>query len=212
MSKGTRHSRKTWSYATSSLSSSWYSSHAECRAIVQKCEQVFVALNLLYKEDFEDLHSQISDNPTKAATRRISKGKGMLQKLGVPSTLIFSTPYYLLVAPRLRGLISRMCRLATEHLPDELHALQDFFISRPELLGTDQKEVIHVEVDGQRTTLKTDLSVAERRHWRSRKELEKSFDTTTAKTHLHKRGPKIQTSNSETAMFIAFQEAQKRKA
>jgi hypothetical protein len=157
MYKGTRHAGRAWSYSASSVRSPSFSSEEECRAIVLKCKDTFIALGLLGDEDFEQL---AFDKKTVALTTavgiRMRRGRERLEELGVPQNLIFSAPTYLLIAPKLGRLLTRMSKMPLNELPSELRGLhahfrqnQSAFDARPR--GPQSKTLYHVTKDGKRT-------------------------------------------------------------
>lgn len=157
MYKGTRHSGKTWGYKASSAStSSSFSTVTECRDIVAKCKKTFTELGLLRVADFDELGSRMAIDPTKVVGARIGRAKEHLASIGVPQRLIFATPNYLLVAPKLGALLSGMRRTYSGRLPVELRELRDHLESNSALEERVAalpvpKVLFHVAKDGTRT-------------------------------------------------------------
>ena len=124
MYKGTRHSRGVWSYKASSACSASISSAEASVEAVQKSCHTLVGLRLLRSEDFGVLMRKMATNGPRVVKARIGRAQDELRLIGVPESLIFSAPGYLLVAPKLRTVLSRLRRLETDHTPAELKELQ----------------------------------------------------------------------------------------
>jgi hypothetical protein len=206
MYKSTTHTGRTWGYKTTSVSS--FSSNDECRAIVAKCSETFSTLGLLNPSDFEHVHEAMRKDATRVVGIRIRRGKEMLLGIGVPERLLFTLPNYLLVAPKLGGLLSRMCRIESSRLPHELRQLQTHLKNvSATRQATAPKPTYHVAADGTRTAVYPTQTIQERRRQRR-------FSTaaperpTTAPTSKPKPKPKPQ---RETAMSVALQLAQQKK-
>jgi hypothetical protein len=157
MYKGTRHTGRTWSYRANVVGSASFDTDEQCRAIVSKCRDTFIPLQLLRENDFEALDfTRVSMPPARVVGYRLRRGREKLEKLGVPQRLIFAAPAFLLIAPRLGGLLARLCRKDFEDVPVELRDLYApirengaTIIHRPSpLTGT---TFFHVARDGTRT-------------------------------------------------------------
>lgn len=157
MYKGTRHTGRTWSYRANAVGSASFDTDEQCRAIVSKCKDTFISLQLLAENDFETLDfTRVSKPPARVVGYRLRRGREKLDELGVPQRLIFAAPAYLLIAPRLGGLLARLGRKNIGDVPAELrdlysHVRQNGVTSsnRPNpLSGT---TFFHVAQDGTRT-------------------------------------------------------------
>lgn len=157
MYKGTRHTGRTWSYRANTVGSASFDTDEECRAIVSKCKDTFIPLQLLRETDFEKLDfTRVSEPPARVVGYRLRRGREKLEKLGVPQRLIFAAPAFLLIAPRLGGLLARLSRKNFEDVPVELQDLYTHIrqngatiTNRPNPLTG--KTFIHVARDGTRT-------------------------------------------------------------
>lgn len=201
MYKSTTHTRRTWGYKRTSVSS--FSSDDECRAIVAKSSETFSALGLLNPSDFDRVHEAARENATRVVGIRIRRGKETLLGVGVPERLIFALPNYLLVAPKLGGLLSRICRIEASRLPLELRPLQthlknDTVVRQAVVL----KPTYHVAADGTRTAVYPKQTIQERRRQRRFSTAVPEHPTTPTAKH------KPQT---ETAIAIALQKAKQKK-
>ncbi|WJN75569.1 hypothetical protein [Burkholderia anthina] len=172
MYKNTRHTGRMWNYKASSVRSPSFDSEEECRAIVSKCQDTFIALGLLRDDDFEQL---VPRKKTVTLTTivgiRMRRGRERLEALGVPKDLIFAAPSYLLIAPRLGGLLARMSRMSLDNLPQELRALhghirQNKSAFDAHLAEPHSKTLHHTTKDGKRSTF-TSVSGSEIDRYRS---------------------------------------------
>jgi hypothetical protein len=157
MYKGTRHTGRTWSYRANVVGSASFDTDEQCRAIVSKCKDTFIPLQLLRESDFEKLDfTRMSEPPARVVGYRLRRGREKLEKLGVPQRLIFAAPAFLLIAPRLGGLLARLGRKNFDVVPAELRDLYTHIRQngatitvRPSpLTGT---TFFHVARDGTRT-------------------------------------------------------------
>jgi hypothetical protein len=139
------------------VGSASFDTDEQCRAIVSKCKDTFIPLRLLTENDFEALDfSRVSMPPVRVVGYRLRRGREKLEKLGVPQRLIFAAPAFLLIAPRLGGLLARLGRKHFEDVPAELRDLHTHIrqygatiTNRPSpLTGT---TLFHVARDGTRT-------------------------------------------------------------
>lgn len=173
MYKGTRHAGRMWDYKASSVRSPSFNSEEECRAIVSKCKDTFIALGLLRDEDFEQLtFDKKMVSLTTVVGIRMRRGRERLEELGVPKNLIFAAPSYLLIAPRLGGLLTHMSKMNPSALPSELRGLHAHFRQDPSAFdapprGPQSKTLYHVTKDGKRTAF-TSTSRVEIGHSRPR--------------------------------------------
>jgi hypothetical protein len=216
MYKGTRHTGKTWGYKASSVGSSALSSDAECRAIVSKCKETFIALRLLVAADFEKLDSkEMRLAPTKAVGRRMGRGRERLEQLGIPKNLIFAAPAYLLIAPRIGGLLSRLSRLKTEHLPPELRELHAHLQMHPPVRqsgpwpsqqGPTARTLYHVAKDGTRTAF-TPKALPERLASRTQHATTATDPSRAEKKTESQRPAPVA---ARTTLSLAFQDATKK--
>jgi hypothetical protein len=146
-----------WSYKASSVRSPSFNSEEECRAIVSKCKDTFIALGLLRDEDFEQLATNKKTAAlTTAVGIRMRRGRERLDELGVPHNLIFAAPSYLLIAPKLGRLLTRMSKMNVDELPSELRGLHAHFRQNQSafdacLREPHSKTLYHVTKDGKRT-------------------------------------------------------------
>jgi hypothetical protein len=198
-----------WGYKTSSISSASFSSDEECRAVVAKCSETFIALGLLRESDFERLQSAMSENPTHAVGVRIRRGKELMTGVGVPNTVIFSTPNYLFVAPKLGGLLARLSQMDAGRLPAELRNLHAHLSKNRAALENPAyvpKVLYHVSQDGTRTAITSTLSIEEQR--RRRRADERAPAPAPSPVERRSAGEK---AKPDSAMAIALQAALKRK-
>ena len=219
MYKGTRHTGKTWGYKATSVSSSSPGSDAECRAIVLKCKETFIALRLLAAVDFEQMDSKdMRLAPTKSVGRRLGRGRERLEQLGVPKSLIFAAPAYLLIAPRIGGLMTRLSRLKSEQLPPELRDLHAHLQGHPPARqsgpwqpqqGEPVRTLFHVAKDGTRTAF-TPKTLPERLAARAPQQT--AAAKTTAPPKRRSESPRPARPLERTTLSLAFQEASTRAA
>ncbi|MEX3950650.1 hypothetical protein AB4Y40_23175 [Paraburkholderia sp. EG287B] len=139
------------------MSSSSFNGEEECRAIVSKCKSTFVALRLLRDEDFVQIAPNTKTAPlTTTVGTRMRRGRERLEELKVPQALIFAAPSYLLIAPKLDGLLARMSKMNVNELPSELRGLHAHFLQNPSALdrrpqGPQSQTLFRVTKDGKRT-------------------------------------------------------------
>ncbi|CAB3774747.1 hypothetical protein [Paraburkholderia humisilvae] len=152
MYRGTSHTGSGWDYRV--ITSATFSTEEEGRATIEKCRTTFIALGVLRAEDFDHMKAAMSADAGRTVGNRIRRGKEMLAEIGVPKDLIFSTPNYLLVAPKLGGLLSRLCRMDAGRLPVELLPLQAHLLSDSAARqAAAPKPTYHVAEDGTRTVV-----------------------------------------------------------
>lgn len=175
MYKGTRHTGQMWGYKSSSVHTSSFSSEAECQAILDRCKQTFVSeLCILQAADFQGMVAKLGGDKSKVMAIRLRRGKEKLRSFGFPDNLIFAAPKYLLVAPKLGGLLAKLRRVHAGRLPVELRDLHRHLNSMPEpvLLPREQetsesplqeKVLYRVSKDGVRTAYTAKASPEERR-------------------------------------------------
>lgn len=165
MYKGTRHTGRTWSYKANTVGSPSFDTNDQCRAMVSKCKDTFTPLQLLGENDFEKLDfTRLSEPPARVVGHRLRQGREKLEKLGVPQRLIFAAPAFLLIAPKLGGLLGRLSRKNVEDVPVELrdlywhvrqNGLAELSRPSPSPVEGDPKTLYHVAKDGTRTAFKS---------------------------------------------------------
>jgi hypothetical protein len=131
--------------------------------MVSKCKDTFILLGLLRESDFEALDfTRLSAPPARVVGQRLSRGRQKLERLGVPQRLIFAAPTFLLIAPKLGGLLVRLSRKRVDDVPLELrdlythvqqHGIADVSRDSPPPFGAGSKTLFHVAKDGTRTAL-----------------------------------------------------------
>jgi len=190
------------------VGSASFDTDEQCRAIVSKCKDTFIPLQLLRENDFEKLDfTRMSEPPARVVGYRLRRGREKLEKLGVPQRLIFGAPAFLLIAPRLGGLLARLSRKNFEDVPVELQDLYSHvrqngatIINRPSpLTGT---TFFHVARDGTRTRSRRLLS--RDRAWCHTNVAATGHDLECARSSQERRARRV-LGVENTALSAAFQ-------
>lgn len=109
MYKSTRHTNKTWTYAAGSLGPYVAVSEEKAQQVVTECRTSLLTLLLLNHADLADFGP--APGPlayTRFANGRLRSGFAYLRKVGMPASIITETPNWLVIAPKLGKVLSRI--------------------------------------------------------------------------------------------------------
>jgi hypothetical protein len=218
MYKGTRHTRSLWNYKPGAVHVPGFDSDEQCRALVEKSQSIFVPLGLLRDTDFEEAFSaQKSRGATSIVGVRLRRNRQRLVELGVPQSLVFSVPAYLLVAPKLMGLLSRIARKSRHQLPAELAGVHEYFRANPvpahpngdpKLTRFASKTLFHVAKDGTRTAFESKPVERQRRKEPSVPiRAGGATPNETSSSHRNSREQRSARPTEATAISLALQKA-----
>ncbi|SOZ24690.1 hypothetical protein CBM2608_A50034 [Cupriavidus taiwanensis] len=223
MYKGTRHTGRMWGYKASSVHISSFSSEAECKAILERCKQTFVELNVLQEADFSQLSAKMVGDLSKVIGLRIGRGRNLMLSVGIPQNLVFAAPNYLLVAPKLGGLLARLRRVHASRLPMELRDLHKHLNSVPMPATAtresapesppSEKVLFRVSKDGTRTAFTSSSSPDERRrnHIYGNTPVPRNGVDTNPPAKQRERQPARREPQGDSALAIALKDAMSRK-
>ncbi len=143
MYKSTRHTNKAWTYSNTSLRSPWTGTEDEAQRIIVDSRAKMFQMTLLRPEEyvFDRLPPGELLTLGRLVNDRIRRGCAFLRKRNFPDSLVRELPNYVIIAPKLGAVLSRLHDKSLHQVPVELHGLYHYLREYGAPLGPFERPV-----------------------------------------------------------------------
>lgn len=225
MYKHTRHTNKSWTYASASLRSPFTGTEEESQKLLTDSKAKLLQVTLLRPEEFVLDHMPTGDlfSFGRVINDRIRRGCSFLRKHSFPDDLIRTVPNYFIIAPKLGAVLARLQRKSLHQVPADLLDLYRYLLDhgapeRPGARPVFSEDAVRVKAED----VPPPPQPAPPPRWERKKLLEKPArrrkprkatpaeapkqDPTASAPAVTRRRP----SGEKTALEIAFEAARKK--